>query len=173
MATIIFVHGIGGRLDNYDDSFKSIQEQVKRESESRKLKTPSVVPCIWGDSKGANPQGLSRPEQETTEDPKMEEKDLLWQKLYEDPLWEIRRLGYRAKQSQDPGSLMGKSNKDKLKEKIKSIEMKVEEESAKNELIRLGLKDIIQDAYQQVIKSQAYERLLDTVGASQQAESTA
>ncbi len=96
MTVVIFVHGIGGRSENYDITYQKIRQTIRDQKPS-----VEVIPCLWGDEYGARllAQGASIPNyQETGGEEDRRKENFLerrWDELSEDPFWEIRLLGYR------------------------------------------------------------------------------
>lgn len=86
MTVVIFIHGIGGRRENYDPTYQKIQRIIKNIKPQFEVK-----PCLWGDAYGAKllANGASIPDyQETggTKDKTEEElREETWQELYKDP----------------------------------------------------------------------------------------
>jgi len=97
MATVIFVHGTGGRKDDYAVTFEIIENKLAELRSEIKL-----VPCLWGEPLGTklNADGSSIPnysEKGGKAGSNNEEDDSiqLWEKLYKDPLYEILLLSLK------------------------------------------------------------------------------
>jgi hypothetical protein len=101
MTSVIFVHGTGGRKEDYAATFKQMEETLQKRKPNIKL-----IPCLWGDLLGAKlgADGASIPTYIETKGGEklspLEEKVRLWKALYEDPFYEIRLLGLRPLQTQ-------------------------------------------------------------------------
>jgi hypothetical protein len=90
-GTIIFVHGTGVRLKNYQSGF----EAAARLAATCGI-TQQFVPCAWGDPLGVEFEGKSLPDPPTPEQLEEEEKDFaLWNWLFDDPLFELDKLTIR------------------------------------------------------------------------------
>ena len=50
MTVVIFVHGIGGRRENYDITYQKIRNIIKDQKPQVEVK-----PCLWGDDYGEHP----------------------------------------------------------------------------------------------------------------------
>lgn len=109
MTSVIFVHGTGGRKQDYAVTFQQIEKALLKCRPDAKL-----IPCLWGDVLGAklNADGASIPTYNESEGGKKltpeEENIRLWEALYKDPFYEIRLLGLRSLQAQNviPGRLI-------------------------------------------------------------------
>lgn len=101
MPSVIFVHGTGGREHEYEATLRQIDQALQG-----KRPGISLVPCLWGDSLGANlnANGASIPSYPKTGGDALEElntteeKFRLWEALYRDPFYEMRLLGLRSLQ---------------------------------------------------------------------------
>ncbi len=108
MTSVIFVHGTGGRRQDYAVTFQQIDKALQKRRPNARL-----IPCLWGDTSGAKlkADGASIPtydEAQGGEKLSSEEENIyLWESLYKDPSYEIRLLGLRSLQSQNviPGKL--------------------------------------------------------------------
>lgn len=100
MTSLIFVHGTGGRKEAYASTFRQLEKSL-----AMRRPDVSLYPCLWGDSCGASlgAGGTSIPDYEVSAggQSSAESEDIqLWEKLYADPLYEIRLLGLRPLQGQ-------------------------------------------------------------------------
>jgi len=109
LTSVIFVHGTGGRKQDYAVTFQQIEKALLKCRPDAKL-----IPCLWGEPFGAklNADGASIPTYKEAEGSKKltpeEENIRLWEALYKDPFYEIRLLGLRSLQAQNaaPGKLI-------------------------------------------------------------------
>lgn len=160
MTVLIFVHGIGGRRENYDITYQKIKSIIQNRKPEVKVK-----PCLWGDDYGAEllANGASIPNYEETggEENKKEEKFLerRWNELYEDPFWEIRLLGYRkdAERSRfdDPRKIV-KTRIEEFIEELTGNEFRTQMEL-------YGIDSFLEDACKITINSDSYDRWIQTV----------
>lgn len=108
MTSVIFVHGTGGRQQDYAVTFQQIEKGLLKHRPDAKL-----IPCLWGDPLGAklNADGTSIPTYDESQGGKKitpeEENIRLWEALYKDPFYEIRLSSLRSLQAQNasPGRL--------------------------------------------------------------------
>src|ERR1700753_4185890 len=86
-GTILFVHGTGVRLKNYELGFKNARKCAESQGVDELFS-----PCLWGDPYGVEFKGLSLP---GTED-QIEETEALefaqWNWLFEAPFWELDKM---------------------------------------------------------------------------------
>jgi hypothetical protein len=98
MATVIFVHGTGGRWSGYNESLKKIETKLTKALVGER--EPVVFTgCPWGELHGSLPASLSIPDYRKTGGrqtgitaPPDENEVLLWEMLGYDPLYELRGL---------------------------------------------------------------------------------
>ena len=96
MTSLIFVHGTGVRQPAYERTFQKVRDGVHSQR-----KDINVVPCYWGDDCGVQLRagGLSIPTYAATDrGDGLSDKEFnlaLWQRLYADPLFELRLLAMR------------------------------------------------------------------------------
>lgn len=95
MTTVIFIHGTGVREAAYKKSFNEIQNELQDRRANLRL-----VRCAWGDTCGSKLHngGASIPFYDTsrsTQPGELSESEaaiMLWELLYQDPLYELRIL---------------------------------------------------------------------------------
>ncbi len=163
MASVIFVHGTGGRKEAYAMTLQQIQAELGKHCPNVEL-----VPCLWGDDWGAklNAGGVSIPEYQNSQGGKQstpEETAIqLWASLYEDPLYEIRLLGLRPLQDETDVILPGsQSPRQTLEARVEALPTSA---NLRAELERLEIAAVLDDACTVVVgpQSKSFERLLDT-----------
>jgi hypothetical protein len=99
-CSLIFVHGTGVRKPAYEKALQRITQKV-----ASVRPDVGVVDCLWGDALGArlNAGGASIPEYDVTKalggPTAAEELIVLWQMLFDDPLFEVRALANGAAES--------------------------------------------------------------------------
>jgi len=119
MPVVIFVHGIGGRSQNYGiggrkqdyiKTLKEIEEKIEIYNKKDDLGF-NFVSCLWGDECGAKLQeeGVSIPDYEDTggtEALNSTQRDIFkWIMLKDNPLWEIKESAYRGnEEDKEPSS---------------------------------------------------------------------
>lgn len=104
MATVLFVHGTGVRLNGYKASFAKVERGLTDALQRAKREPVAVADCLWGDSLGArlNMDGLSVPDYAQSGGQGMmvaadEDQILLWEMLGYDPLFELHGLALRPR----------------------------------------------------------------------------
>src|SRR5687768_4788144 len=101
-GTIVFVHGTGVRLRDYQPKLRAVQE-IARVCQVDEV----IVPCAWGDGLGVAFEGKSLPDPPTAAKRKSEEEDFArWAWLMDDPLSELDMLTIRdtsARPVETPG----------------------------------------------------------------------
>lgn len=162
MTVVLFVHGIGGRGENYDITYQKIKKIIK----DKKPKV-EVKPCLWGEDYGAKllADGASIPDYEETggtegrRDEEFLEKR--WKELYEDPFWEIRLLGYRADADVDFSDEDEPSNiiATRVEEFVKELTVP----EFKTQMKEYGIYQFLQQACELIRESDSYDRWLNTV----------
>lgn len=103
MGSLVFIHGTGVRRADYDVSLAVIKEKFAAALPEGKRRDWTVVECPWGDSAGIalGKKRLSIPDYKKTggagpsAGDDSEERILLWEMLYDDPLYELRGLALR------------------------------------------------------------------------------
>ena len=161
MTSVIFVHGTGGRQQDYAVTFQQIENALLRRRPDAKL-----IPCLWGEEPflGAklNADGASIPnydESQGGKKPTPEEENIrLWEELYKDPFYEIRLLGLRSLQSQNPipGRL---TPSQEFKGRVANL---TQDETLKTKLDALDLGEFFGKACQLITESKLFGRLLET-----------
>ncbi|MGV9408856.1 hypothetical protein ACWDOP_02990 [Nocardia sp. NPDC003693] len=92
MATVLFVHGTGVREQSFNETFGALRENL-----AQIRPDVAVRPCYWGDACGSSllARGVSIPSGNTTRglvEPS-DYSDDGWDRLDDDPLYELRLLG--------------------------------------------------------------------------------
>lgn len=165
MASLVFVHGTGGRQKAYAETLLQVERSLKAHHLDWKL-----VPCLWGDPLGAklNAGGASIPAYSEAKGGQgltpEEESIRFWKALYSDPFYEMRLLGLRPLQDEVlvPGSMPP----------AKQLEVRVEalpnSADLKETLNRLGVALVFEEACEIVTGSDSrpYERLLETASSN-------
>ena len=161
MTTVIFVHGTGGRRQDYAVTFQQIEKALLK-----RRPDVSLIPCLWGDVLGAklNADGASIPTYDESQDGKKptpeEETIRLWEALYKDPFYEIRLLGLRSLQSQNP--IPGKlTPSQELKGRVENL---TQDETLKTKLDALDIGEFFGKACKLITGSEShlFGRLLET-----------
>jgi hypothetical protein len=161
MTSVIFVHGTGGRQNDYAVTFQQIERALIERRPDAKL-----IPCLWGDSLGArlNADGASIPDYDEAEGGKKltpeEENIRLWEALYKDPFYEIRLLGLRSLQAQN--NIPGRpSPSQELKVRIAALPT---DSALQTNLEALGIGTFFLPACEAIAgsESQVFGRLLET-----------
>ncbi len=162
MTTVIFVHGTGVRQHEYEKTFQLIQKEIYAQRPDIK-----VVPCLWGDALGTrlNANGTSIPRYDETLALDVESEDpeiVLWAYLYRDPLYELRLLGLKPRESgtdnpfeENPG--------DELRSRVESLTPKGELQA---KLVEAEIAEVLVEAQQEVTRSDAYNQALQNVSES-------
>lgn len=91
MTTIIFVHGTGGRQEDYHADFKTIQGNLSKIVIPKLGKNVELVECLWGEKEGVKPPntwtsiplGKHEPRTQLTDDQKF------WAALEDNPVSEL------------------------------------------------------------------------------------
>lgn len=110
MTSLLFIHGTGVRKSEYEKTFSHIEQTLHKNRPDLR-----VLPCSWGQAVGAefHYAGKSVPFFDTTmsigDEPLKDDEVLrvLWELLYQDPLYELRTLALRVptKRGFVPGQL--------------------------------------------------------------------
>jgi hypothetical protein len=160
MTTVIFVHGTGGRKEAYAVTFGHIEDTLKERKPDIKL-----VPCLWGEPHGTklNAGGVSIPDYDltggtTNSNDKEDDRVQLWEKLYKDPLYEIRLLSLRPIRGQAavPGKL---TPSQELRNRVKQL---TASETLRIQLEKARIAEVFDPAHKAVTESSPYARLLET-----------
>ncbi|WP_208340144.1 hypothetical protein [Aetokthonos hydrillicola] len=163
MTTVIFVHGTGVRRQEYEETFKIIEQKIHA-----KRPDITVAPCLWGDLFGTklNGKGASVPLSDVTLALNGGEEEgadiLLWGQLYCDPLYELRLLSLKSIE-EGSSSPFGEQPADVLHSRLESFTPTTELET---EFYKAGVAEVFGEAREVVIHSQAYEEVLPTVTQS-------
>lgn len=161
MTSVIFVHGTGGRKQDYAVTFQQIEKALLKLRPDAKL-----IPCLWGEPLGAklNADGASIPTYDESQGGKKltpeEENIHLWESLYKDPFYEIRLLGLRSLQSQNaiPGRL---TPSQELKDRIADL---TKDATLQTKLDTLEIGEFFDKACKLITgsESQLFGKLLET-----------
>ncbi|HEV3157633.1 MAG TPA: hypothetical protein VGZ00_09845 [Candidatus Baltobacteraceae bacterium] len=148
MVTVLFVHGAGIRENFYEWTLSSIRTGLKNATHD----ALRVEGCLWGDAVGTklHAGGLSIPDYAKRGGggpPSEEDLDIeLWQRLYADPLYELRVLALGstmnvgiASNQRAPGQILDTAVRAldfaRLKDLLKKAEFASTIESARDEII--------------------------------------
>jgi hypothetical protein len=103
-GTIVFVHGTGVRLKDYQVGF------TKAEAAARRQQIPATfLECAWGDALGVQFDALSLPGEPSQAQMDAEGEDFArWSWLFADPLTELDKLTIRTEGKEDEGGWGGK-----------------------------------------------------------------
>lgn len=157
MTSIIFIHGTGVRKESYAVTFEHIEKTLKELKPEIEL-----FPCLWGDDFGTQLQakGASIPNYNLSGGGSNIEKQQdylieLWEKLYQDSLYEIRLLSLKPLGTQigDPG--------EQLEERVEQL---ITSSELQKELKEVGIEEVFNKAYQKITGEESelvYERLLE------------
>ncbi len=160
MTVVIFVHGIGGRQENYDITYQKIKQIIQHEKPSAEVK-----PCLWGDDYGAKllAGGASIPNYRETggEEDSKEEKFLerRWNELYQDPFWEIRLLGYREDTKRSPFNDPRKIVETRIQEFLEELNS----EKFLKKIEKYRITRFLKEACKIIINSSSFDRWIQTV----------
>jgi hypothetical protein len=163
MTTVIFVHGTGIREREYNETFQVIEQKIHAQRPDIK-----VAPCLWG-VLGAkfNDNRASVPLEDATLalSPREEDADIvLWGQLYRDPLYELRLLSLKPIESGNP---FGEQPGDVLQSRVASLTPTSQLEA---KLQEAGIAEVFEQAREDIIGSEPYERALLTVSESDLSE---
>jgi hypothetical protein len=161
MTTIIFIHGTGTRGSNYTETLSLVKTELTRTSRRSDLR---IVPCYWGEPYGSrlHQDGASIPLYDSTRSPEAvaseEEALVLWEMLYQDPLYELRTLvlGTTGSASFVPGQL---PPGDQLKTQVAALQPSTD---LKMKLSAAGIDTQFEEAKQLVTISTPYLDALST-----------
>lgn len=160
MTVVIFVHGIGGRKENYDITYQKIKNIIK----ARKPQV-EVKPCLWGEEENCGAKllahGASIPDYQETGGTKYKtEEEILeetWKELYKDPFWEIRLLGYRADADIDFSEEEEPSNT------INEFVNNLTNPELQTQMEEYGVYRFLKQAFELVMELDIYYRWLETI----------
>jgi hypothetical protein len=160
MTTVIFVHGIGGRIYNYLETFETIEKEIKN------LREDIIVhPCLWGDDLGAKYRivsggSVSTPEYDQTREEEDLNNSLLWEKLYKDPFYEIRFLSLKKAGITKPPRVGELSPFQQIDSSLKNLVESTNEDLRRLKLISGIADDIFQQAHKAITTSDFYKEQL-------------
>ena len=161
MSTAIFVHGTGGRKDDYAVTFQAIENKIAQLSSEMKL-----VPCLWGEPLGTklNADGASIPNYSSKggkAQSNNEEDDSiqLWEKIYKDPLYEIQILSLRP--SQGGSAFSRKKESQEVKNRLEHLTNSPSENLLDQlQEVKITTK-LFAQAVENIRDSKPYKRLLE------------
>lgn len=169
MTTVLFVHGISIRQDQYNLSFQQIESCLKERNPA-----VALAPCIWGDQYGAALMagGASIPRSSVAkglaDEPTMNDEIGRWQALYCDPLCELRLWTLRPAEMAPFDPLGRKTPNQLLDERLQFFMPSAELLTA---LERAGIDgEEFQSARGEVIGSPVYVEALNTTAPSDLSE---
>lgn len=163
MTTLVFVHGTGVRQPAYEQTFRIVEGFV---TEQRPDIT--VVPCFWGEQFGSklNAEGRSIPLFDATlaldQGEEEESNIILWQQLYQNPLYELGLLSLQPSTAGDSnpfGEQPGDQLHDRLLDLIPSGELQEKLQAA-------GIAEVFDQARRHVTRSDVYQDVLNQVSDS-------
>lgn len=160
MTSVIFVHGTSVRETGYQETFKIIEQKLLTAKPDLK-----ILPCLWGEPLGAklNAGGASIPLFDSTlaivEAENEEIEVILWEQLYNDPLYELRLLALKPIE----GSLspFDEQKSDVLRSHLATYQPTPELQA---QLAEAGITEEFPTALQKVTDSEPYHQALTTVG---------
>lgn len=159
MATVLFVHGTGVRNPGYEETFKLIEQRLQAERPDLKVER-----CLWGDSLGTklNAQGASIPLYDATlaldEGEEEDYQIVLWERLYCDPLYELRVLSLKPV-DESAGSPFGEQPGDELHSRVERLSPSPELQA---QMEQAGIASVFDEARESVIRSNPYSQALQT-----------
>jgi len=153
MTTLIFIHGIAVEKSIYDKTFIGIEKKLEKRQDIK------VVECFWGEL-GAklNARGASIPKSERGE--KLTEKDQkisLWEKLYIDPLFELKLYAALPKPSSATKSKLVAD----LYSNLQGLKLKSVKSDLQDKLTEAGIEQIFDEAVEKVVYSEAYREAIE------------
>ncbi|WP_424094432.1 hypothetical protein [Moorena producens] len=160
MTTLVFVHGTGVRQAAYEQTFKIVEGFV-----TEKRPEITVLPCFWGEQFGSklNAQGASIPLYDATlaldQGEEEESNIILWQQLYQNPLYELGLLSFQPRTGGDSnpfGEQPGDQLHDQLLDLIPSGELPEKLQVA-------GIAEGFDQARRHVTSSAVYQDVLNQV----------
>ncbi|HYI95062.1 MAG TPA: hypothetical protein VEX68_16070 [Bryobacteraceae bacterium] len=96
-GSIVFVHGTGARLKDYQSTFDTVVKLAAANGIAQNL-----VECAWGDPLGVEFEGLSLPDEPpAAQKAARAEEFARWSWLFDDPLFELDKLTIRDTSSVD------------------------------------------------------------------------
>ncbi len=169
MTTVIVIHGIGGRLHNYPETFEIIKKAIQDRRQG-----VIVQPCLWGDDHGAKYRvgqniSVSTPRYDETIEEENLDEYLLWEQLYKDPYYEIRFLS--QKQPQVRRSIRSGDQLTPSQQLDASLKRLLESYTTRKDLNHLTLlsgikEDIFKQTYQEIIELDFYQQLKNNASES-------
>jgi hypothetical protein len=163
MTRLIFVHGTGGRQEEYAKTFQVIEDKLKNLNSGINL-----VPCLWGEYFGTrlNANGASIPnysDRGGTAHQQNQERYLekIWEELYKNPLYEIFLLSLKPPQAQSPFNQQ--RNQNKLIDRLERLTNSDNSEQLINQLRKVEIDwELFKEAVNTIRKSSQYQKLLET-----------
>lgn len=157
MTTIIFVHGTGVRKAGYAEALKVVEDALNKTD-------INLYPCLWGEKYGTklNADGASIPDYKDTReyanlDKHEPDNVLLWQRLYQDSLYEIRLLSLK------PEGIVIEEEVEKFSERVQNF---TPSPTLRSQLEKANIAQVFNQAHQKIIESQSYGWLLDKISGS-------
>lgn len=154
------MHGTGSRKAEYRNTFEQIEKILNQRKPELKL-----VPCLWGEEHGTKLKagGASIPDYNLTggsaNSNNLEDNPVwLWEQLYKDPLYEIRLLSLRPIHGQI--TVPGRATPSQ--EFRKRVDQLIASETLQIQLKEASITNVFEQAHQEITKSKAYRRLLET-----------
>ncbi|NEO93025.1 MAG: hypothetical protein F6K56_23470 [Moorea sp. SIO3G5] len=163
MTTLVFVHGTGVRQAAYEQTFKIVEGFVTKQRPDI-----TVVPCFWGGEFGSklNAKGASIPLFDATlaldQGEEEESNIILWQQLYQNPLYELGLLSLQPSANADSNPF-GEQPGDQLHDRLLALTPTGE---LQEKLQAAGIAEGFDQARRHVTSSAVYQDVLNQVSDS-------
>ncbi|NEN97236.1 MAG: hypothetical protein F6K50_17385 [Moorea sp. SIO3I7] len=163
MTTLVFVHGTGVRQAAYEQTFRIVEGFVTKQRPDI-----TVVPCCWGEQFGSklNAQGVSIPLYDATlaldQGEEEEQEIILWQQLYQNPLYELGLLSLQPSANADSNPF-GEQRGDQLHDQLLALTPTGELQA---NLQAAGIAEGFDQARRHVTGSDVYQDVLNQVSDS-------
>ncbi|NEO38075.1 MAG: hypothetical protein F6J90_17750 [Moorea sp. SIOASIH] len=163
MTTLVFVHGTGVRQAAYEQTFKIVEGFVTKQRPDI-----TVVPCFWGEQFGSklNAKGASIPLFDATlaldQGEEEEQNIILWQQLYQNPLYELGLLSFQPRAAGDSNPF-GEQPGDQLHDRLLALTPTGEFQA---NLQAAGIAEVFDQARRHVTRSDVYQDVLNQVSDS-------
>ncbi|NET85991.1 MAG: hypothetical protein F6J94_30145, partial [Moorea sp. SIO1F2] len=163
MTTLVFVHGTGVRQAAYEQTFRIVEGFVTKQRPDI-----TVVPCFWGEQFGSklNAKGASIPLYDATlaldQGEEEEQEIILWEQLYQNPLYELGLLSLQPKTGGDSNPF-GEQPGDQLHDRLLALTPTGE---LQEKLQAAGIAEGFDQARRHVTSSTVYQDVLNQVSDS-------
>jgi hypothetical protein len=186
MTTLIFVHGTGGRNHKYIETYQEIKKKLQTHQQMQQFNL-QLSGCLWGDDHGANLNksgGKSIPKYDfsaSSTSQAQNDRIVLWQKLRDDPMWEILLL-FSNKSPTELGLGTAVYPGGKFHEKVEQVKAlpdnvaTIFQEEVKSQLVNedIAIAEVIEvfktaypQAYREVTTHSYYEKLKEVIPAGE------